>query len=103
MARSIGETSISWNANSESDLAGYKLYIGRASGTYTVSGSPVDVGNVTTTVYNVTATGAWFFAVTAYNTSAQESGFSSEITDTFIIPPLPVSQCGRGIFQTSYR
>jgi len=36
----------SWNANSEPDLAGYKLSYGIVSGVYTTT---IDVGNVTST------------------------------------------------------
>lgn len=78
-----GPTQISWNANTESDLAGYKLYIGRATGTYTQPGSPIDVGLVTTYTYTVDSAGSWFFALTAYNSAALESSFSSELVGAF--------------------
>lgn len=69
-----------WNANSEVDIAGYKIYAGTATGVYTAPGSPKDMGNVTSGYFDITTFGiTWYFALTAYNTSAQESGFSTEI------------------------
>ena len=77
-----------WNANSESDIAGYKIYAGTATGTYNLSNSPRDVGNVTTGYFDVqTGFGSQlFFALTAYNTSQQESSFSNEVSQTFTRP-----------------
>jgi len=74
---------LGWNANTEPDLAGYKLFIGRASGTYDVLGSPVDVGNVTAYTYTITASGTWFFSLIAYNTAGLLSGFSNEVSGLF--------------------
>ena len=68
---------LAWDANSEPDLAGYKLYRGYAPGVYDVI---TDVGNVTT--YEVTGLAlnqGYYFAVTAYNTEGLESGFSNEV------------------------
>ncbi|MBI5507290.1 MAG: fibronectin type III domain-containing protein [Deltaproteobacteria bacterium] len=57
------------------DLAGYKLYFGDQSRTYTTT---IDVGNRTTfTIFDLPA-GVHFFAVTAYNTAGAESDFSNE-------------------------
>jgi len=36
---------LAWDPNTESDLAGYKVYYGTTSGKY---GTPIDAGNVTT-------------------------------------------------------
>jgi len=71
---------LAWNANSEGDLAGYKVYYGTASGMY---GAPIDVGNVTTaTILNLT-TGLWYyFAVSAYDTSGNEGPKSDELQAT---------------------
>ena len=67
---------ISWAANAEPDLAGYKIYHGTSSGVYHES---VDVGNVLTYVWSGLPYGANYFAVTAYDTSANESGLSAEV------------------------
>ena len=68
---------ISWNANPDTDLAGYKVYQGTASGQY---GEPVDVGNVTGHVMEITPEygATYYFALTAYDTSGNESGYSDE-------------------------
>jgi hypothetical protein len=59
------------------DLAGYKLYYGTTSGNYTTS---IDVGNVTTFVTpNLTWGVVYYFSLTAYDTSGNESGYSNEI------------------------
>lgn len=92
-------TNLAWDANTESDLAGYKVYFGITSGVYGPPGGQIcdgtrciDVGNVTPVgnviSYTVTppTAGTYFFAVTAYNTSFNESGFSNEVCD----PPVAV-------------
>jgi hypothetical protein len=68
---------VSWDPNSEPDLAGYKIYHGTASGSY---GNPVDVGNVTEHLMQVTPQygTTYYFALTAYDTSGNESGYSDE-------------------------
>jgi hypothetical protein len=59
-------------------IAGYRIYRGGASGTYT---NTIDVGNVTTaTVSGLTEGATYYFAATAYDTSALESDFSNEIS-----------------------
>ena len=79
MSYSPGALLLGWQPNTESDLAGYKVYFGRATGSYTGFGSPVDVGNTTNYEINLADTGSWFIAITAYDTGDNESGFSSEI------------------------
>jgi len=70
---------ITWNANSDTDLAGYKVYYGTASKTY---GAPIDVKNVTSYTLALTpATAAtYYFAITAYDTSGNESAKSAEVS-----------------------
>ncbi len=77
---SAGEVTLTWGANAGAGLAGYRVYVGTASGQY---GPPIDVGNVTTyKVTNLSEGQTYFFAVTAYDTSGNESGFSGEVSTT---------------------
>ena len=69
---------LGWDPNEEPDVAGYKLYYGKASGTYE---SVVDVGNQTTyTISGFIEGEDYYFAVTAYNVYGLESGFSDEVS-----------------------
>lgn len=87
-----------WNANSESDLAGYKLYRS-VNPAVTPFDAFVDVPLASLTdpsnpefTWNGIPDGTWYFAATAYDTSGNESGYSNIITDTFdTSPPTPPS------------
>ena len=69
---------LSWNPNTESNLAGYRVYIGLASGVYW---PPIDVGNETSFFVTGLAEGfTYFFTITAYNHGGHESGFSNEVS-----------------------
>lgn len=69
---------ISWNNNNESDLAGYKVYYGNLSGAY---GHVLDVGDsVSVDIGGIEEDTAYFFAVTAYDLTGNESAFSREIS-----------------------
>lgn len=77
---STTQATLEWDPNSESDLAGYKMYFGTASGVY---GEPIDVGLATThTVTGLLHGRTYYFAVSAYNTSGKESGKSNEVSYT---------------------
>jgi hypothetical protein len=83
------DVTLAWDPNSESDLAGYKLYYGIASGVY---GTPITLGLQTTYTITNLPPGTYFFALKAFNTLGLESGFSNEVSTT--IPPLPTtSKC----------
>ncbi len=70
--------SLTWNPVTSSKLAGYKVYVGTASGRY---GPPLDVGNVTSYVMSNLAVGnTYYFVVTSYNTSGGESLPSTEVS-----------------------
>lgn len=75
---------LSWDANTEPDLAGYKLYAGTASGVYSgVPGSPRVMGNTTTGDFPIFTPGTYYFALTAYDTEDLESAFSNEVSGTW--------------------
>lgn len=73
------EVRLAWDAKTESDLAGYKLYYGIASNSDVKS---IDVGNVTTYLVSRLKPGTYRFCVTAYYTSGVETGCSNEVVAT---------------------
>jgi fibronectin type 3 domain-containing protein len=75
-----GSARVSWQANTEPDLQEYRVYTGTVSRTY---GTPVPAGKATSyTVNNLQEGLTYFFAVTAMDTSGNESGFSQEVSKT---------------------
>ena len=72
------QATLAWDANTEPNLAGYKVYYGTASHNY---GWVLNVGKVTTcTVTGLTDGLTYYFAATAYNTSNLESAPSGEVS-----------------------
>jgi chitinase len=72
------QVTLAWDANTESDLAGYKVHYGTASGSYT---TVVDVHKVTTAIVTgLTAGQTYYFVVTAYNAANNESGYSNQVS-----------------------
>ena len=103
LLRGAQSVTLAWDPNAETDLAGYNTYWGSQSGNYT---NKVNVGKVTTnTVSGLVAGVTYYFAVTAYNTSALESDFSNEIS--YLVPggtntPPTISvMAGQTIFQNT--
>jgi len=78
------DVTLAWDAVNDSRVIGYKLYYGTASGVY---GTPVDVGKVTQFKLTGVKEGVnIFFAVTAYESSTNESAFSTELPCWTLIP-----------------
>lgn len=74
---------LAWDANPETNLAGYRLYHGTASRLY--SGSiMVGATVLTATVSNLVAGQTYYFAVTATNIAGLESAYSAEVS--YMIP-----------------
>ena len=69
--------SITWDADTEADLAGYKIYYGTSSGVYE---SVIDVGNVTEYYLCDLSEGVTYYInMTSYDTSNNESEFCVEL------------------------
>ncbi len=68
---------VSWDRNTDSHTAGYRLYYGTASGSYQWS---LDTGNQTSAPLSLSPGSAYFMAVRAYNSSYEYGPPSSEAT-----------------------
>jgi hypothetical protein len=78
-----GEATLSWNRNGEADLAGYRVYVGEVANDLELL---QDVG-LTATPLTPTVTlstfpfyGTLHFAVAAYDTSNNQSPFSTTVS-----------------------
>lgn len=88
---SAATVSLAWDANTESDLAGYKIYVGTAPRVYVTN---YTVGKVTTlTITNLAYDVTYYFAATAYNTASLESELSNEV-NALVPTPLPPTTPG---------
>lgn len=82
-----------WDANTEPDLAGYRLYQAASSGVYIYDAAHVvltiPVGTTTGSIQS--QDGTWFWVLTAYDTSGNESEPSNEVTESLdsIAPDAP--------------
>jgi hypothetical protein len=71
------QVTLEWNANTEQDLSGYIIYQGTSSKDYDAS---MDVGKWTSaTISKLEDNETYYFAVTAYDTEGNESGYSNEV------------------------
>jgi hypothetical protein len=71
-----------WNTQSESDLAGWKIYYGTATGQYGTSiyaGLTTSTGAPTYTVAGLANSKTYYFALTALDVSGNESTYSAEV------------------------
>jgi hypothetical protein len=71
---------LAWNPSPDPAVAGYRLYWGTASGSYSFV---YDAGSATSAVVsNLAPGGVYFFAATDYDTNGLESDFSTEVSFT---------------------
>ncbi len=79
-APTTASLTLEWKPNTESDLAGYKIYGRTSSGTYGAA-----VATVPANATSFVATGlkpgvTYFFAITAFDTAGNESVRSAEVS-----------------------
>ncbi|MBK5281300.1 MAG: fibronectin type III domain-containing protein [Nitrospiraceae bacterium] len=79
-APATSSATLTWNANTDSDLAGYKIYRATTSGGYGATIATVP-GNITTYIAAGLQSGTtYFFVITAYDSTGNESPFSNEVS-----------------------
>lgn len=84
----FGAAALSWNSSADADLAGYKIYYGtspRSGDCPKDSGysNNVDVGNSTSYTFDKLESGkTYYFSVSAYDSSGNESCFTDEAKKT---------------------
>ena len=94
MAESIQSVKFSWLPNSESDLAGYKIYYGE------IEGGPypneIDIGKPDTIdgrihgeIDGLDCNRIYYFICRAYNSQGEESDNSTQIVITNEVPGVP--------------
>lgn len=83
---------INWAMNSESDLAGYIVYYGTASRTYSAMSTSIGLSGDGSTgapskiIAGLLDNTAYYFGVTAYDATGNESTFSGEVSTTINVP-----------------
>jgi hypothetical protein len=83
---------LAWDPNTEDDLAGYNVYYGTQTGDYDFV---IDVGDTTQyTVTDLDPETQYYFTVTAYDTSSNESDFSAEVSAVTDPPHYVISGLG---------
>jgi hypothetical protein len=74
---SSGSAVLEWDPVVATDLAGYRIHYGTATGSYSMS---ADAGtSATFTLNGLTSGSRYYFVVTAFDSSGQESGYSNEV------------------------
>ena len=81
-----GDVRLAWTASISTNVVGYKIYYGPASGVYT---NTVAVGNTTNAAVTGLVEGVtYYFAATAFDDSGVESQFSNETSYSLPLKPL---------------
>lgn len=75
-----GTASLTWDPNTETDLAGYKAYMGTQSGVY---GPSISVRMTTSyTASNLTGGRTYYLSITGFDSAGNESQHSTEVEQT---------------------
>ena len=101
-----------WDASTETDLAGYRIYRSDTAGSYVYGEESLNLvfdvactgGNTTvactTWQTDMTPLGTWFFVITAFDFAGNESAPSDELTETVVAynpPPAPPTNWRFGV------
>lgn len=91
----LQNVTLAWDANIETNLAGYRFYYSTASRAYT---NVSNLGNVLSASVNLVEGNTYYFAVTAVNTLGVESDYSAEVSYNVpaIRSPITISTVGSG-------
>lgn len=92
-AQAVDTGILDWTANTEADLAGYKVYQRTSTGTYTTPVATLGkvITHTVTLPARTTSPQTFFWAVTAYDLAGNESPRSLEVTKTIPAVDLPPS------------
>ncbi len=77
-----GEVTLTWQSNSEGDFSRYYIYGGTTPIPVTVIDSTVSITDTTLTLTDLINDTAYWYRVTAVDTSGNESGYSNEVLAT---------------------
>ena len=77
------DVSLAWDPSVSPNISGYKVYYGNSSRSYSTA---ITIANQTTYTVTGLANGTYYFAVTAFDASGNESDFSNEVSDVISTP-----------------
>jgi hypothetical protein len=77
--QSTTSVTLAWNPNTDPDLAGYKIYESTSSGTYGAAIATVPPSTTSFAVTGLQRGVTYYFVITAYDTSGNESARSAEV------------------------
>ncbi len=82
---------LNWNANQESDLAGYKVYYDQ-DGKYPFGDTGINVGNVTQFSLYLPTNTTYYFTVLAYDKDGESSWYSLDVVNGTPTPTPTINQ-----------
>ena len=84
------DVSLVWNANSEDNLAGYRIFHREDGQSYDYKKPAWEGKETTCTIYNLNNNNTYYFVARAFDTEGSESGNSNETSYQFNEPPLDI-------------
>ncbi|HSD54650.1 MAG TPA: fibronectin type III domain-containing protein [Burkholderiales bacterium] len=81
-SQSSASVTLAWNPNTEPDLAGYKVYEATSPGSYGAAIATLPANTTSFVVIGLQPGVTYFFVITAFDTSGNESARSTELSTT---------------------